>query len=43
MSTDTAGIAECLELQAEPKVELEEIIEQLEKKISPDTLFTLGQ
>ena len=35
--------AECLELQAEPKVELEEIVEQLERKISPDTPFNLGQ
>ncbi len=40
LSTDTAGIAQCLGLQAEARVELEEIITALQAKISPDTLFT---
>jgi hypothetical protein len=41
-STDAAGIAQCLGLQAEAKVELEVIIAELEKKISANTLLTLG-
>jgi hypothetical protein len=40
LSTDTAGIATCLGLQAEARVDLEEIIRQLQAKISPTTLFT---
>jgi len=40
-STDTNGIAECLGLQADPRVELEEIITFLESKITKDTLLTL--
>lgn len=40
LSTDTAGIAQCLGLQAEARVELEEIIKALEVKISTATLFT---
>ena len=39
LSTDTAGIARCLGLQAEARVELEEIIKALQAKISPSTLF----
>ncbi|HVU48084.1 MAG TPA: NotI family restriction endonuclease [Terracidiphilus sp.] len=39
LSTDAAGIAECLGLQAEARVELEEIIASLQAKISPATLF----
>jgi hypothetical protein len=42
LSTDAAGIATCLGLQAEAKVELEVILAELEKKISANTLFTLG-
>jgi hypothetical protein len=42
LSTDAAGIATCLGLQAEAKVELEVILSELEKKISANTLFTLG-
>jgi hypothetical protein len=41
MSTDSAGIAAAMGLQAEAKVELELIIKSLESKISNATLFTL--
>ena len=41
ISTDSKGIAECLGLKAEAKVELEKIIEQLESKISEQTRFEL--
>lgn len=40
-STDIAGISDCLGLQAEAKVELTEIIRQLESKLSNETIFTL--
>lgn len=40
-STDSAGIAECLGLQAESKVELEVIIAELEKRVSANTLLSL--
>ena len=40
LSTDTEGVARLLGLQADANVELEEIIEQLETKISTDTLFS---
>lgn len=40
LSTDTSGIAKCLGLQAEARVDLDEIIRQLQAKISPTTLFT---
>ncbi len=40
LSTDAAGIAQCLGLQAEARVELEEIVNALQAKISPATLFT---
>lgn len=39
LSTDVAGIAQCLGLQAEARIELEEIIAALQAKISPATLF----
>jgi len=39
LSTDEEGIATCLGLQAEARVELEQIIGALEKKISEATLF----
>ena len=42
LSTDSEGIAVCLGLRAETKVELGKIIEQIESKISEDTLFRLG-
>ncbi len=38
-STDATGIATCLGLQAEARVELEQIITALQMKISPATLF----
>ena len=41
LSTDTEGIAKSLGLQADANVGMEEIIRQLESKISGDTLFTL--
>ncbi len=40
LSTDAAGIAQCLDLQAEARVELDEIIKALQSKISPATRFT---
>ena len=42
LSTDSKGIAACLGLQAEASVDLERIVQQLETKISRQTLFTLG-
>ena len=40
LSTDVAGIAHCLNMQAEASVELEEIIAALKSKMSAATLFT---
>lgn len=40
-STDTEGVARLLGLQADANIELEKIIEQLEAKISRDTLFAV--
>lgn len=40
LSTDAEGIALCLGLQAEARIELEVIIKALQAKISPQTLFT---
>lgn len=42
LSTDSEGIAACLGLQADANVDLERIVQQLETKISRQTLFTLG-
>lgn len=42
VSTDAEGIAKCLGLQAEAKVELEVIIAELEKKMSTNTVLALG-
>jgi hypothetical protein len=39
LSTDVEGIASCLGLQAEARVELADIIRRLEAKISPITRF----
>lgn len=39
LSTDAGGIATCLGLQAEARVELVQILEALQAKISPATLF----
>lgn len=41
LSTDVEGISVCLGLQAEARVELEQIINVLERKISPSTLFRM--
>lgn len=41
ISTDSNGIALCLGLQAEAKIELEAIVKYLEAKISEKTLFIL--
>lgn len=39
LSTDADGIAICLGLQAEARVELEQILNALQEKLSPATLF----
>ncbi len=41
LSTDTNGIAACLGLKANPKVDMEIVVAQIEAKISPKTLLTL--
>lgn len=41
LSTDARGVAKCLGIQAETKVELETIIAALEKKVSSATLFAI--
>jgi hypothetical protein len=41
VSTDAAGVAECLGLQAETKFELETIVAELER-ISSKNRFSLG-
>ncbi len=41
-STDAAGVGRCLGLKAEPKMELERIVAQLEGKLSQETLLTIG-
>jgi hypothetical protein len=40
LSTDVEGIAQCLGLQAEARVEFEQIVRTLQRKISPLTLFS---
>lgn len=40
-STDSAGIATCLGLQAEAKIELEQIVAELEKRVSSRTLLSI--
>ena len=42
VSTDADGIAKCLGLQAEARVELEVIIAELERKMSSNTILSLG-
>lgn len=42
-STDSAGIAKCLGLQANAKVELTEIMQQVESKLSSATLLTIAE
>jgi hypothetical protein len=41
-STDSAGVARALGLQNEARVELEELVKQLERKLSDQTLLKLG-
>lgn len=43
LSTDSAGVARCLGLQGEAHVELDEVLRQLETKISAKTLMTMRQ
>ncbi|MEX0704882.1 MAG: NotI family restriction endonuclease [Planctomycetales bacterium] len=40
-STDAAGVAKCLGIQAQTKIELEVIVAELEKKLSEKTLLTV--
>jgi len=42
ISTDAAGVARCLGLQADTKVELQAVLEQIEVKLPQSTLLTLG-
>lgn len=42
ISTDAEGISICLGLQAEPRMELDHILKQLQRKISKKTLFVLS-
>ncbi len=42
ISTDTAGVAVCLGLQADTKVELQAMLEQIEAKLPQSTLLTVG-
>ena len=42
LSTDSTGIATSLGLQAKANIDLEQIVQRLETKISRHTLFTLG-
>ncbi len=41
LSTDAAGVAKCLGIQADTKIELEAIIGELEKRISTKTVFSI--
>jgi hypothetical protein len=41
LSTDTAGIATCLGLQSEAKIELKSILELIESKLSNQTLMSI--
>jgi hypothetical protein len=41
LSTDSVGIASCLGLQSEAKIELEMIVKQLESKLSDRTLLSI--
>ena len=41
LSTDSEGMARCLGLQAETKIELEEIIRNIESKLSDNSLFSI--
>ena len=41
LSTDAKGVAECLGIQSDTKVELEVILAELERKISPKTVLAI--
>jgi hypothetical protein len=41
LSTDAAGVAKCLGIQAEMKIELDTIVAEIEKKIGPTTRLTV--
>jgi uncharacterized metal-binding protein len=43
LSTDAAGIATCLGLQSEAKIDLEVIFSLIEQKITAKTLFSINQ
>ena len=43
LSTDSAGIARCLGLQGEAKVELDAILARIEQKVTAETLFSIGE
>lgn len=43
LSTDTAGIAKCLGLQSEAKMDLNVMLRLIEQKITARTLFNIGQ
>ena len=43
MSTDTDGIARCLGLQSEAKIDLEVIVKLIEKKITARSVFNINQ
>lgn len=42
ISTDAEGVAKCLGQQANPRIELETIVSELESRISEKTLFTIA-
>jgi len=42
VSTDAAGVAKCLNIQAETKMGLETILEDLNRKLSDKTLLQFG-
>jgi hypothetical protein len=42
ISTDTAGVAACLGLQVEPRVELSAILDQIESKLPKSSLLAVG-
>jgi hypothetical protein len=42
LSTDAAGVATCLGLQAEAKVDLAAMLAQIEAKLPQSTLLTVG-
>ena len=41
LSPDAEGVAACLGLKAEPKVEFDRIVMEVERKLSPETLVTI--